>query len=126
MKMTKTTPMVKNDIYFYGNDFHFEQKEAFAIQALIAPNQNYIYSKEMGANELNYFRGDNKQRLMNKYSSFSSQDVESCFWVTLRDIFTTKLNNNGIRVDVFDTSTEGMIYGEITLNIQGVRINEVY
>lgn len=125
MMASKTKPMVKSDIYFDGNDFHFEQKEVFAIQSLIAPNQKYIYSKEMGANELNYFKGQDKKKLWDSKNS-NDESSESCFWVVLRDLFTTKLNDNGIRVDVFDLSTEGMKYGEITLNIEGVRINEVY
>jgi hypothetical protein len=122
MRMQKIAPMVKSDIYFYGNDFHFEQQEVFAVQALIAPNQQYIYSKEIGTNDLNYFNGDNKQRLV--YSK--SKSTDTCFWVTLRDTLTTKLNNNGIRPDLFEISTEGMIYGEIKLNIQCVRFKEVY
>lgn len=128
MMKSKTKPMVKSDIYFHGNDFHFEQKEVFAIQALIAPNQKYIYSKQMGANEFNYFKGEYKKKLWSKkdQSNETTETTDSCFWIALRDLLTTKLNHNGIRVDVFDLSDEGIKYGEITINIEGVRINEVY
>lgn len=119
-----TTPMVKKDIFIYGGKLLFTTKEEFAIQALTAPNQEFLYSKQMGMNDLSYFQGENANKLAEK--TFNNVKNETCFFVVLRNNYTTKLKQNGIRLDKFDLSYEGYKYGEITIKIEGVRFSEVY
>ena len=122
--LPNTTPIIVNDIFYYKGDFLFETKEGFTIQALTASNQSYIFCRAMGMEDLLYFQGEHANKLPDKIGTNNTKS-ETCFFNVLRDSYTTKLKNYGIRVNNFDLSHEGYKYGEVTIKISGVRIGKV-
>lgn len=120
-----TSETAKKDIFFYKGNRLFETKEGFAIQALTAPNQEFLYSDQMGMNDLSYFQAKNTDRISNKRNA-TRDEQQSSFFITLRNSYTTKLSNNGIKLQKFDISNKGYIYGEIIIKIEGFRFQEMY